>query len=230
MANVQSALDSFLIFIEPIKNIVLKCTNVFGLKMYKENWKDLASEELHAYFGLCIFAGVFRSNHEALYELWDDTWGRQVFRAVMPLKRFREIARCLHFDLHDTRTERRQRNKLAPIQEVFEKWNHNLAKVYTPGYNVTVDEQIVPFNGRCPFKQYNPSKPSPYGIKIWALCDSESAYVWNTQVCTGKPPNAKPDKNQGKRIVMELSDGLKNRMITVDNFFSSYDLIIELKK
>ncbi|KAF0026097.1 hypothetical protein F2P81_020834 [Scophthalmus maximus] len=33
------------------------------------------------------------------------------------------------------------------------------------GTDVTVDERLVPFRGRCPFKQYILSKPGKYGIK-----------------------------------------------------------------
>jgi hypothetical protein len=42
------------------------------------------------------------------------------------------------------------------------------------------------FRGRCPFRQYIPSKLAKYRIKIWAACDDASSYVWNLQVYTGK--------------------------------------------
>lgn len=66
--------------------------------------------------------------------------------------------------------------------------------MYNPGPEVTVDERLVPFRGRCPFKQYMPSKPGKYGIKIWAACDARSSYAWNMQVYTGKPIDGRPEK------------------------------------
>lgn len=69
------------------------------------------------------------------------------------------------------------REKLAPIRNIYEKWNQNLKFVHKPGKNITIDEQLVPYRGRCPFRQYIPSKPAKYGIKIWVLCDSKSWYA-----------------------------------------------------
>ena len=94
-----------------------------------------------------------------------------------------------------------------------------------PGENVTVDEQLVGFQGRCPFRQYMPSKPAKYGIKFWMLCDSSTTYVWNIQVYTGKEIGAVPERNQGLRVVLDLcTRDLKGRNVTVDNFFTSYEL------
>ena len=44
------------------------------------------------------------------------------------------------------------------------------------GTDITVNEQLVPFRGRCPFRQYFPSKPAKHGIKIWWTSDSYSVH------------------------------------------------------
>ncbi|XP_025991729.2 piggyBac transposable element-derived protein 4-like [Solenopsis invicta] len=215
-------LSSFLLFLEPIENEILKMTNLYGIQTYKNDWEELELSELRAYFGLLLFGGVFRSYGEEI--------GRPIFRATMSRDRFQKITRCIRFDNRADRAERRVRDKLAPIRNVYEKWNKNLSRLYNPGENITVDEQLVPFRGRCPFKQYIPSKPARYGLKIWAVCDSQNAYTWNTQVYTGKAPNTRPEINQGKRVVLELTDGLQGRMVVADNFFTSHDLAVELLK
>lgn len=134
----------------------------------------------------------------------------------------------IHFDNRDTRPGRRQQDKLAAIREVWDKWVERLPLIYNPSPNVTVDERLVAFRGRCPFKQYMPSKPSKYGIKIWATCDARTSYACNMQVYTGKPADGVPEKNQGKRVVLEMTAGLKGHNITCDNFFTSYALGQEL--
>ncbi|XP_052338608.1 piggyBac transposable element-derived protein 4-like [Oncorhynchus keta] len=70
-------------------------------------------------------------------------------------------------------------------------------------------EQLVPFRGRCPFRQYMPSKPAKYGIKIWVACDAQSSYAWKMPVYTGKPTSGGPEKNQGMRVVFDVTDGLR---------------------
>ncbi|KAK5887853.1 hypothetical protein CesoFtcFv8_016414 [Champsocephalus esox] len=104
-------------------------------------------------------------------------------------------------------------------------WTERLPYLYEPGPEVTVDEQLVPFRGRCGFKQYMPSKPAKYGIKSWVACDARSSYAWNMQVSTGKASaGAPPEKNQGMRVVLDLTRGLRGgRNVTCDNFFTSVE-------
>lgn len=97
-------------------------------------------------------------------------YGPPIFRATMGLKRFTFLLRFIRFDDKTSRSLRRQKDELAPIRDIFNKINNNLKKMYTPGENITVDEQLVPFRGRCPFKQYMPAKSVKYGMKIWWAC------------------------------------------------------------
>lgn len=128
------------------------------------------------------------------------------------------------------RAGRRERDKLAAIRTVWDKWVERLPLLYNPGPNVTVDERLVAFRGRCPFKQYMPSKPAKYGIKIWAACDANSSYALNLQVYTGKPVGGAPERNQGMRVMLDMAQGLRGHNITCDNFFTSYNLGQELLK
>lgn len=50
------------------------------------------------------------------------------------------------------------------------------------------------------------------------------------QIYTGKPASGVPEKNQGKRVVLDMTKGLRGHNITCDNFFTSYDLAQELIK
>ncbi|KAM3926735.1 piggyBac transposable element-derived protein 4-like [Leptodactylus fuscus] len=162
--------------------------------------------------------------------LWNCETGRHIFRATMCLERFHDISRVLRFDSKTDRMERRAKDKLAPIRNVWNQWVEILPKLYNSGENVTVDEQLVAFRGRCPFRQYRPSKPAKYGIKIWTLYDRKSSYALNVQVYTGKAPDERPEKNQGMRVVLDLTHGLKGQNVTCDNFFTSYQLGQMLKK
>jgi len=69
------------------------------------------------------------------------------------------------------------------------------------------------------------SKPAKYGIKVWVLCDSETAYCGNAQVYTGKVGNI-PEKGQGSRVVKDLASYIyeSGRNITMDNFFTDAEL------
>nr|CAH7750633.1 unnamed protein product [Callosobruchus chinensis] len=83
----------------------------------------------------------------------------------------------------------------------------------------------------CPFRQYLPNKPSKYRIKIFALADSKTFYVLNIEVYTGKQPKGPFQLNNSpgevlKRLITPISGTGRN--ITMDNWFMSYPLSLDL--
>ena len=147
----------------------------------------------------------------------------------MARNRFSAITRCLRFDSKIDRPARRAQSKLAPIRDfcnqIFAKirWN------FRPSENLCVDEQLVLFRGRCPFRVYIPSKPGKNGIKIWVLADVTSSYCCAFDVYTGKFGDLAA-VGQGQRVVLQLTKNYYNsgRNITADNFFSSCSLVSQL--
>ncbi|KAG1971378.1 hypothetical protein F2P79_002510 [Pimephales promelas] len=217
-----------LFFPDDIKKILIGMSNLEGKRVYGKAWKNLDWTDIQAYLGLLILAGVYRSHHEALSSLWNGVSGRPIFPATMTLNNFKMMSRIFCFYRRGTGPGLQKDDKLAPVRDIWEKWVQRLPLLYNPGPSVTVDECLVPFRGRCPFKQYMPSKPGKYGIKIWAACDSSSSYAWNMQIYTGKAADRKPEKNQGMRVVLDMTSGLQGHTITCDNFFTSYALGEEL--
>lgn len=157
-----------------LKRVIIAMTNLEGKKVHGDMWKDIGEEYLDAYIGVLLLAGVYRSCNEAT-DLWEASTGRNIFRATMSLQTFQMISRVLRFDNRDTRA---RSDKLAPIRDVWERWVQLLPLMFNPGPEVTVDERLVDFRGKCPFRQYMPSKPGKYGIKIWAACDAKTSYAW----------------------------------------------------
>ncbi|XP_062339699.1 piggyBac transposable element-derived protein 4-like [Osmerus eperlanus] len=102
--------------------------------------------------------------------------------------------------LSDQAVQSKYRLPRVEIQRLVER----LPRLYDPGPEVTVDEQLLAFRGRCPFKQYMPSKPAKYGIKSWVACDAKSSYAWKMQVYTGKQMDGVPERNQGMRVVLDV--------------------------
>ncbi|KAK4294826.1 hypothetical protein Pmani_032584 [Petrolisthes manimaculis] len=88
--------------------------------------------------------------------------------------RFRFLIRCLRYDDPETRQARREVDKFAgDMGHFFEK----CGKLYVPHENFTVDEQLLGFRGRCPFRMYIPNKPATYGLKLVLINDSKSKYL-----------------------------------------------------
>ena len=193
-------------------------------------WKDTDEVEMKAVLGLLILSGAYRSNTESLEELWSLETGRPIFVATMCIERFKQILRFMRFDDKDTRAERVQLDRLAPIRDLWDKFNANLQKPYIPSPYITVDEQLALFRGRCPFIVYIPSKPGKYGVKIWWACDSVTTYPLHGQVYLGRQPGQPREVGQGRRVVHDLVKPWyrTGRNVTADNLFTSVKLVHEL--
>ena len=110
---------------------------------------------MKAFLGLLLLAGTCHSNRMNLDDLWKtDGTGMDVFRLTMSLHRFHFLLCCIRFDDKATRGSRKLLDKLAPIRDLFETFVQNCLRNYSPSEFVTIDEMLVAFRGRCPFRQY----------------------------------------------------------------------------
>ena len=180
-------------------------------------------DEILAFIGLLILSGVFRSIREPISDLYseDPNRGKPIFPATMPRDRFKAILRFIRFDNLDTRLERLQTDKLAPIRFVFDSINSSLNKAYMPNINLTIDEHLCRYRGKCPFKQYIPSKPDKYGIKVFVLADAKTFYPLNLEIYTGKGGSSNKSEDLTSRLCTILKPG---HVITGDNYFTSLNL------
>ncbi|UYV64491.1 hypothetical protein LAZ67_3000962 [Cordylochernes scorpioides] len=149
----------------------------------KSTYSNFTSEiEIRAFLGLLYLAGVYKSGHENVESLFaSDGTGRDIFRSVMSVKRFLFLLLCIRFDNFKTRCKE---DRLSPIRDIFQTIIEKFQSCYTPAEYLTVDEMLVGFRGKCPFKIYIPSKPNKYGIKIVILPDSRTHYMYNAMVYT----------------------------------------------
>lgn len=214
--------NAFKVFITPaVMQKIVDCTNVEG-HLVSPTWEDTDVNELYKFCGILILSGAHRDNRTSITDLWSTRDGRPIFNKAMPRNRFTSLLRCLRFDI---RVGRDRQDKFSPLRTIFEEIVSNFRRSFIPGAACTVDEQLVSFRGRCPFKMYIPSKPGKYGIKLWALCDTTSYYCLNLQPYIGRLGNV-PERRQGERVVLDLTDMLtgSGRHLYMDNFFTSLPL------
>lgn len=228
------------LFSVPMYELIIEWTNKKLASMrtkYKRQNKpelvDVGVRELEALLGLLLYTAIFKSNDEDVRSIFaTDGTGRDVFRAVMSKERFLILLTALRFDNADDREERKKENPVAAISELFDFFIENSRNSYTIGANACIDEMLVGFRGRCRFKMYIPSKPEKYGIKIMALTDARTQYLYNAYIYAGKDSDGRGltmeerKLNKPTQSVIRLAKCLynSNRNITADNWFSSVEL------
>ena len=127
---------------------------------YSVAFHDVDLLELKGMIGLLIMSGACKDNHVATKDMWDGMEGAPLYKSTMSERRFSLLLRILRFDDLTTRAERARSDKFAPMRSLWDKFVDKCRRNYGPGPHLTVDEQLVPFRGRCPFKVYIPSKPA----------------------------------------------------------------------
>lgn len=222
--------EAFQLFLTPvIIQEIVNCTNLEGKRVYAEKgkpWNNVTVDEFLAFCGILIHAGVDRSWDVPARELFSGEFANPIYRATMSIFRFEEIRRFVRFDDKRTRNTRLETDKLAMVSYVWDLFIEQCKTCVIPDTNVTIDEQLVGFRGRCRFVQYMPSKPAKYGLKIFWMCESKSGYAMDGLVYVGRQPGEPPHKNLGLEVVQTLVRSIQNSglNLTVDNFFTSIPL------
>ena len=119
--------------------------------------------------------------------------------------------------------------KLRKIFDLHSQIIENFKTLYIPEKNITVDESLIAHKGLLGWKQYIPSKRARFGMKLFQLCESNSGYIWNSLIYTGKGTVLMQDYEEyglAIKTVMTLLHDLKGQgyLLTTDNFYTSPEL------
>ena len=175
--------------------------------------------ELLAFFALNVVRGTVPL--ESATELFTGSFAPAQFRASMSKQRYAKLLSSVRFDDSGTRADRRPGDKSCLMREVFTKFDDNLRRHYRPSDCLTIDETLVPYRGRCPFKVHMPSKPGKYGMLVRSVADARNRYVWKLWPPELSPPGMTMEsvphllhylveevKGTGKNITMDRWDSI----------------------
>lgn len=231
----KTEIDILNLFLDDnVLRIICHSTNIYieNIREKFERDRDARATdiiEIKGFIGLLYLIGSLGNSRKNLRYLWENSKGNGLESCYLTMseKRFRFILRCLRFDDIRDRVNRQATDKFAPIRKVFELIISNFQKYYSPSEYLTIDEQLLAFRGRCSFKQYIPTKPAKYGVKVFALADSKTAYTINLEPYVGKQPDGPFQRgNSAEETVLRLVEPVQgsNRNITGDNWFTSVPL------
>uniref|UniRef100_A0A3B4GR65 PiggyBac transposable element-derived protein domain-containing protein n=1 Tax=Pundamilia nyererei TaxID=303518 RepID=A0A3B4GR65_9CICH len=175
--------------------------------------------EIEQFIGLHILMTVVRMPSYCMY--WQTATRYDPIATVMGRKRFDNLRTYIHMN-----------DNTNVKQKVLEKVCANCLKV-EPEENHSIDELMIPFKGKIGMKQYIKKKPQKWGIKVFTRA-GVTGLVYDFEVYTGKGTvtNERGLGVAGEvvlRLVSEVPKGL-NYKCFFDNWFTSPELVVELKK
>lgn len=209
-------------------------TNLYAAQNKQKNWVDVSDVEIQAFLGLLILMGIHPLANLDLYWATDPLFCVPEIANVMTSKRFKMILRNLHLNDNQKMPKRGEPefDKLYKIRPIVDFMNTAFKNGARNSSSQSIDECMVKFKGRSTLKQYMPNKPVKSGFKIWARCDSNSGYLYEYEIYTGKKDNL-TEFGLGASVVNSLCKALveekiENIHVAFDNFFSSTELMQRL--
>lgn len=70
----------------------------------------------------------------------------------------------------------RQKEAFISVRKIWDIFVSQCTLNYVPGSNLTADEELLGFCGRCPFCMYIRNKLDKYGIKFPMMLDARTMY------------------------------------------------------
>lgn len=198
-----------------------------------KKWKKVTVPEMKAFFGLRIAMEVLI--HKDRYEqYWNMEENHHLtytpgFPTVMSRDRFLAIWTMLHCVDESTVDKT---DKLYKNRPLIDYLLDQFRRYYVPEQDLSLDEGMIPVKNALSIKTYIKSKPIKWGIKTFLLCESDTGYIVNAEIYTGKDNNPVMNKDLGvtgsmAARISQPYHGQYYRLYT-DRFYTSIYLCEEL--
>ena len=214
-------------------------------RLTKPKWRPVAVSEIYVFLAMVIC--MTNGKETAMTDYWashdtNSLGAVYPWTSHMPLRRFEALWRYLRFcDYSDFEPQK------APAKAYLriEKWSQHIQKTittfYIPGSSIAVDECVQGFTGKSGLKTTIPNKPTPEGIKIWAVAEKGILLRWLWHVpgqgAVGIDPATREEDKSRKltptqSVVIALIKMLPNASyhVYLDNLFSSPALYKRLRE
>ena len=191
-------------------------------------WEDITRRDLIGFFAILVHIGLVHKPDIKDYWCVDPILQTSFAARIMPRNKFMRILILLHISNNDEYILPGQEghDRLHKIRLVYDHLRSRFRDLYTPGENICIDEAICAWRGKLKFRVYMKDKPVKWGIKMYELCESASAYVYDFEIFAGIPDLS----NRPVDVVMRLADPLLDagRSVYVDNYYCCPELADKL--
>nr|XP_045611529.1 piggyBac transposable element-derived protein 4-like [Procambarus clarkii] len=173
-------------------------------------WKDTTRDEMYVFLALSMM--MKHSGKHVIQDYWskDSLVPSPVFNRYMSHDRFLLLLRCLHFE---NNANEGRHDRLWKVRKVFSDMRGKFRDYFVPGQNVVIDKLLVLFKGQLSFKQYIPSKPHRFGLKVFVLSDCETGIVMDMILYSGTDVDIPAQYEHGfsSSVVKTLMELLLNK-------------------
>ncbi len=213
-------------------DMLVEFTNIRAGLSDDPKWKPTNSDELRKFLCLSLLMGIVRKPTFQSYWSTDGIISTPFFAQEESLSRdrFLQLLRYIRFADYTQLPENDVLRKIRPFLDCVKSI---CKETYHPSKYVSVDETLLLFKGRFIYKQFIPSKRARYGVKTYALCESETGYMYNFETYVAQKNidfGEFANMPFASKIVLLLTKPLFHlgHHVVTDNFFTSEHLASNL--
>lgn len=218
-------------FSEDLITLIVEQSNLYSFQKFQKPL-GVSFNEIKDFLGIELWMGVVKL--PAYTDYWSQYTRFGPVANVMPIKRYQQILRCLHFTYNEDSDETDRYFKVRPVLDIIRS---NCLKV-SQGQRFSIDEMMVPYKGKKAGsrRQYMQNKPNKWGFKFCTCRYMVYDFLVYSGDCTFRNMNFSPFEishfGLGPRVVIALCSTIPNKLLSVvyfDNFFTTPELIFYLR-
>ncbi|XP_060801930.1 piggyBac transposable element-derived protein 3-like isoform X1 [Amyelois transitella] len=215
-------------FDDEFYELISLCTNNYFMRKSGRELKTSRSEIIKL-FGIHIMMGCIPYPRVTMY--WRAGIALEKITSKMSRDRFQALRNALHVVNTDIQPPSQEPNVLWKVQPIIDQVRNGCYKQErTPGY-YSIDEQMIPFTGRCAVRQVVKNKPRPVGLKNFVLTTS-SGLMLDFEIYKGAKTMFEETRlGLGPSVILHLARSVPvGSCLYHDRYFTTIPLIEELNK
>lgn len=147
-------------------------TNMYHMAKHGKTL-EATPQKIKQLFGMHLIMGCIRFPQLNMY--WKRGYHFDLVSRVMTREEFKKLRSSLHF-VDTEKPHEADINRLWKVQPIIDAVRNRCTQLERAPANYSVDEQMIPFTGRCPLRQYVKGKPRPLGLKNFVVTTSEGLF------------------------------------------------------
>ncbi|KAG1934670.1 piggyBac transposable element-derived protein 3 [Pimephales promelas] len=160
---------------------IAECSNIMSLSKSGEPL-NMTVDEVYHFFGACIFMSCIRYPTIRMY--WSKALKITAITDKFTRSRFFKLREAIKVVIdHDVPEDLKMSDKFWKVRPFLDRILRGCLSLNRPDC-ASISEQMIPFTGACPCRQYLPMKPNPVGIKNF-LCATADGIVLDFELYQG---------------------------------------------